>query len=215
VNSTVLPLANQLSQQVFGHEPTSDMKSYSILLNSFKKTLLPLEKHLKLRNFLVGYSLTLADVTLAVALLTPLQTIFDQQYRKEIPNLTRFCQLILEGKAFQQTFGRVHFAKKALQLTFPKTEAIAKPTQKPAAPKKEAAAPAEPKPAAAPKEQSWEDKLPPLKEGFDLQEFKTLVVNAADKHEAFQQLWNNWDDQAMSFFFVHYDKYEGEGVVLH
>ena len=41
------------------------------------------------------------------------------------------------------------------------------------------------------------------------------MVNAPDKHEAFQQLWANWDDATMSFFFVHYDKYDGEGVVLH
>jgi len=53
------------------------MRAYSIALNQFKKALMPIEKHLKLRNFLVGYSLTLADVTLVVALLTPLQTVLD------------------------------------------------------------------------------------------------------------------------------------------
>jgi glutathione S-transferase len=91
------------------------MKGYSILLNSFKKSLTPFEKHLKLRNFLVGYSLTLADVTLVVTLLTPLQTVLDAQFRKDsLPNLTRFCTIILESKAFVQTFGNIHFAKKAL-----------------------------------------------------------------------------------------------------
>lgn len=91
------------------------MKTFSIALNNLKKSLLPIEKHLKLRNFLVGYSLTLADVTLIVNLINPLQTMLDQQYRKEtIPNLTRYCQIILEGKAFVQTFGRIHFAKKML-----------------------------------------------------------------------------------------------------
>jgi glutathionyl-hydroquinone reductase len=48
------------------------MRAFSIALNKFKKTLAPFEKHLKLRNFLVGYSLTLADVTLVVSLITPL-----------------------------------------------------------------------------------------------------------------------------------------------
>ena len=38
VNSSVSPLSNQLAQLVFGHEQ-SDMKSYSILLNQFKKAL--------------------------------------------------------------------------------------------------------------------------------------------------------------------------------
>jgi len=41
------------------------------------------------------------------------------------------------------------------------------------------------------------------------------LVNAADKREALQSLWQNWDDAAMSFYFVHYQKYDGEGVVLH
>jgi elongation factor 1-gamma len=198
------------------------MKSYSILLNALKKSLTPFEKHLKLRNFLVGYSLTLADVTLVVNLLTPLQTVLDAQFRKDnLPNLSRFCSLILESRAFVGTFGRVHFAKKALQVNLAKPAEQpkqapapkAQPAKPQAAPKKETA-PVE-APVKAPKEQTWEDKLPPIKEGFDLQEFKTLVVNAADKHEAFQQLWSNWDDSAMSFYFVHYDKYDGEGVVLH
>jgi glutathionyl-hydroquinone reductase len=48
------------------------MKSFSIALNNLKKSLVPIEKHLKLRNFLVGYSLTLADVTLLVNLINPL-----------------------------------------------------------------------------------------------------------------------------------------------
>ena len=89
------------------------MKNFSIALNSFKKTLLPLEKHLRLRNFLVGYSLTLADVTLIASLVNPLQTVLDQQYRKDtIPNLSRYSEIILSGKAFVHTFGRIHFAKK-------------------------------------------------------------------------------------------------------
>lgn len=100
------------------------MRAFSIALNKFKKTLVPFEKHLKLRNFLIGYSLTLADVTLVVSLITPLQTVLDQQYRKDsLPNLTRYCKVILEGQAFVQTFGRIQFAKKSIQLTFPKVEA--------------------------------------------------------------------------------------------
>lgn len=91
VNSSVAPLMNQLSLQVFGHEAT-DMKSFSITLKSFKKAILPFEKYLTLRNFLVGYSLTLADVTLVANMIIPMQTVLDPTYRKEyIPNLTRYC----------------------------------------------------------------------------------------------------------------------------
>jgi elongation factor 1-gamma len=161
------------------------MRSFSIGLNQFKKNLAPFEKHLKLRNFLVGHSLTLADVTLLVNLITPLQTVLDLQFRKDsLPNLSRYASLILEGRAFKQTFGKVHFNKKMIQPQFP-----AKVEQKPA---KEAApvkaAPASKKeevPAQEKiKEQTWEDKLPEFKNGFGLFDFKTLIVNHADKKEA-------------------------------
>lgn len=42
-----------------------------------------------------------------------------------------------------------------------------------------------------------------------------MIVNAVDKKEALDTLWKNWDNTAMSFYFVHYEKYEGEGRVLH
>ena len=82
------------------------MKQFSIAVNNLKKSLAPIESHLKLRNFLVGYSLTLADVTLVVNLIVPLQTVLDQAFRKDsIPNLTRYAQLILEGRAFAEIVG--------------------------------------------------------------------------------------------------------------
>lgn len=74
-----------------------------------------MEKHLKLRNFLVGYNLTLADVTLVANLVLPLQSYLDAIYRKDtIPNLTRFCTVILESSSFKETFGDVAFCKKSL-----------------------------------------------------------------------------------------------------
>ena len=68
---------------------------------------------MKLRNFLVGHSLTLADVVLIVALVVPLQTVLDQGFRKDtIPNLSRYSQLILESSSFVSVFGKPHLAKK-------------------------------------------------------------------------------------------------------
>ena len=47
---------------------------------------------------------------------------------------------------------------------------------------------------------------------FDLFNFKTLIVNAPDKKVALKQLWEQWDDNAFSFWFVKYEKCDGEGV---
>ena len=163
------------------------MRTFSITVNQFKQRLAPFEKHLKLRNFLVGYSLTLADVTLVVNLIIPLQTVIDQQTRKDsLPNLTRYCQLILDSRSFEETFGRVHFAKKMLQPVFKKEEKPAAPAKK-EAPLKNAVSTASQSTVASAKEEkqsNWEDLLPPIAESFNLFEFKTLIVNHADKREA-------------------------------
>ena len=181
----------QVSQSVFGHDTSSDMKSFSIALGNLKKSLVPIEKHLKLRNFLVGYSLTLADVTLLVNLINPLQTVLDSGFRKDtIPNLSRYCQIILEGRSFTQTFGRIHFAKKMMQPQLNKPLEAVKIVPK-AAPAKEA----KPAPAkkeatpqstapATPMEETWEDRLPPINESFNLFDFKTYIVNHKNKREA-------------------------------
>lgn len=54
------------------------------------------EKHFKLRNFLVGYQLTLADVYLVAVLISPFQLFIDEKTRKDtFPNITRFMTLNL------------------------------------------------------------------------------------------------------------------------
>jgi hypothetical protein len=204
-------LSLQVSQSVFGHDTSSDMKSFSIALGNLKKSLVPIEKHLKLRNFLVGYSLTLADVTLLVNLINPLQTVLDSGFRKDtIPNLSRYCQIILEGRSFTQTFGRIHFAKKMMQpqLNKPLEAVKVVPKAPPAkeakpAPAKKEATPQSTAPAT-PKKETWEDRLPPINESFNLFDFKTYIVNHKNKREALQTLWHNWDSTAFSFYFVHY-----------
>lgn len=63
--------------------------------------------------------MTLADVALVTHLIVPLQTVLDQSFRKEsIPNLTRYCQIILEGPSFVAIFGKVHFSKKPINPKF-------------------------------------------------------------------------------------------------
>jgi elongation factor 1-gamma len=53
------------------------------------------------------------------------------------------------------------------------------------------------------------DLLPETK--FNLFDFKTMIVNATDKKEAFKFLWDNYDAEGFSFWEIKYDKAEGEG----
>lgn len=57
------------------------------------------------------------------------------------------------------------------------------------------------------------DLLPPT--DFNFFDFKTLIVNAADKMEAIDFLWKNFDAKGFSLWKVTYDMYEGEGEKLY
>lgn len=62
---------------------------------------------------------------------------------------------------------------------------------------------------------AWSTGLPELK--FDFYDFKTEFVNSKDQASVLKNLWTNkWDDAGLSFWFVHYKKYDdSEGAKLH
>ena len=65
----------------------------------------------------------------------------------------------------------------------------------------------------APKVVNPLDLLPPS--SFNLFDFKTLLVNAADKKEAIKFLFDNFDSNGYSVYQVKYVKAEGEGKILY
>lgn len=95
INSSVGPAALRVVNQATGKMP-SDQKLFSISLNELKGSLTNIEQHLRLRNFLVGHQLTLADALL-VTILTPcFELVFDKKTRKaSLHNLSRYTQLLL------------------------------------------------------------------------------------------------------------------------
>ena len=77
------------------------------------------EKHLLIRNFLVGYQLTLADVYLVAVLISPYQLFIDEKTRKAtFPNITRFMTLNLANCHLTETFGKVRFCKNTINPVF-------------------------------------------------------------------------------------------------
>lgn len=65
INSSVIPAAQHVISQCDGSAKVQmDIKAFSIALTELRNILGSLEAHLKLRFFLVGHSLTLADVLL-------------------------------------------------------------------------------------------------------------------------------------------------------
>jgi hypothetical protein len=43
-----------------------------------------------------------------------------------------------------------------------------------------------------------------------LYQYKTLFVNHKNKAEALQELWSQFNSEALSIWFIHYEKMEGE-----
>jgi elongation factor 1-gamma len=73
-----------------------DLKNFSIALTELKNALANLENHLKLRFYLVGHSLTLADVFLVSVLAQAFTLAIDKKTRDaSLPNLTRYVTLAL------------------------------------------------------------------------------------------------------------------------
>jgi len=80
--------------------------------------------------------------------------------------------------------------------------------------KKEAAEDEDDKPAEEKKAPNPLDLLPPST--FDLFNFKTFFVNHKDKSgEAIDEMLKIYDPAGYSIWFLHYDKYKGEGEVLY
>ncbi|KAH0630441.1 hypothetical protein JD844_013470 [Phrynosoma platyrhinos] len=73
-----------------------------------------LDSHLKLRTYLVGEAVTLADVTVACALLLPYKYVLDQSLRSSYTNVTRWFLTCINQPEFHAVLGPVKLCEQAL-----------------------------------------------------------------------------------------------------
>jgi len=123
-----------------------------------KRSMNVLDKHLLHNQFMVGDSITLADISVCCALVDGMKHVFDGKYLKPFPNLLRWFALCVNQPEFKKILGEVKIpsgeAGKAPTKDAPKKEAAKEAPKKDAAPKKEAA----PKQDAAPKKEGKQEK---------------------------------------------------------
>jgi len=161
-------------------------------------------------DYLVGNTITIADVAAAAALSMAFQTNLDAGFRKAAPKVSAWFERVASNPEFVKAFGHIKMCAK------PVKPATVKAAPKKEAPKKEV----KPKVVAedeeeAPKKKEINplDALPPT--NFDLFNFKTLMVNHPDKSGAgVDELLKQIDHEGFSMWFLHYDKYKGEGEKL-
>jgi elongation factor 1-gamma len=192
----------------FGWAPV-ETEAYNNAVKEIKDQIKVLNTHLQGKDFLVGGRITVADIVAGITLFPVFQVALDGGFRKAMPNASAWLERIAKVPEVVARLGHVKFAAKALKPVAPPKKEEAKPV---AQPKKEAK-PAEEE-GEKKKEKNPLDSLPPSP--FVLPDFKTFFVNIKDRRgEGMKRFFETYDPEGYTIYFVHYDKYEGEGVVLY
>ncbi len=98
-----------------GHKPY-EKEVYENSLEGFKKGLRILDDRLKQNKYLVGDSLSIADIMAVTGLAFFFRYVFDEKFRKPFPNLTKYYETIANEENFKKVLGRPVLAKVALPL---------------------------------------------------------------------------------------------------
>ncbi|KAI8330141.1 hypothetical protein EDC96DRAFT_471057 [Choanephora cucurbitarum] len=173
-----------------------------------KRALGALNKVLETKTYLVGESVTFADIAVATTLVLGYTTVFDKAFRSEFKNVTRYFNTLVAKAQFVKHLGEVKLVETPLKYTPPKKEKKAA-APKEAAPKKEekpAAAAVEEEAKPAPKPKSKLDLLPPSP--FILDAWKREYSNN-DTKDAIKWFWEHFDPEGFSIWKVDY-KYNDE-----
>jgi elongation factor 1-gamma len=190
---------------VFGHTAPQEAE-YNDAVKAIKEAVKVLNTQLTGKDYLVGNTLTIADVVVAVSLVLPFQTILDGGFRKAMGNTTAWMERICKLPEMVNRLGHIKFTQKALKAIL-----AAKPVEA----KKEAVK-AKVEEVVEEKKVNPLDVLPPTT--FDLYSFKTYFVNLTQekkKAEGFQFFLDNYDREGYCIFYIQYEKCEGEGVLLY
>jgi elongation factor 1-gamma len=182
---------------------TKDLKDHLSLLN----------KHLEGKSFIVGNSITLADVTMFNVLRPYFQLVFVEDQRKKLyANITSWFTSLAATEAAVKTYGRTVLCK--VPAKAPKVEKKEEPKKeekKEEKPKKEATGDDdEEKPKK--KKANPLDLLPPST--FVLDEFKKEFLNTTEKKAVMENFWTKFDPSGFSFWSMVYQKLPTEGKIF-
>jgi len=213
---------------VFGFMPFSEAAQKTAEAQ-VTKALKHLEAHLTDKTFLVGESVTLADIVIVSTLLYPMKLVLDKAFLKPFPCVTRWFTTCVNQAEFQAVMGTVALCNKRLfaegdaaaaAAAAPKKQEKKKGAKKEGA-KKEKKADAVPDPLAAPAKKK--DPLADLKalpkSKMSLDEWKTKFSNPKDLGEGktvkdtLPWFYENFDAEGWSMWYSRY-KYNDENKMM-
>jgi elongation factor 1-gamma len=175
-----------------------------------------LDAYLLDKTYLVGHSVTLADICLVSALLYPFKLVADKNYVKNYPNVMRWFNTCVNQPEFVAVIGTVTLCKKELLA----------PGQTATPAKKDTAATKtkEPKAAKAKKEKEQEEEpdiadVVPEKKAehpykimdrehpspFSMDAWKKTYSNAANYDEAMAAFWETFDPEGWTLYHQTYN----------
>ncbi|GAV63292.1 GST_C domain-containing protein/EF1G domain-containing protein/GST_N domain-containing protein [Cephalotus follicularis] len=195
-------------------------------ISALKRALDALNFHLASNTFLVGHSVTLADIVTTCNLYAGFTRLMTKNFTREFPHVERYFWTMVNQPNFRKILGEVkqtesvppvQFAKKPSQ---PKEPAKAKPKNEPKKevkkhePEKAKAEVTEEEEEEAPKPKAKNplDLLPPSK--MILDEWKRLYSNTKTnfREVAIKGFWDMYDPEGYSLWFCDY-KYNDENTV--
>ncbi|GJY23688.1 elongation factor 1-gamma-like protein, partial [Tanacetum coccineum] len=180
-----------------------------------KRGLTALNTHLATHTFLVGDSVTLADIITTCNLFYGIKLLMPKSFTSEYPHVERYFWTMVNQPNFKKVTGEIKQADAVLPLPSAKKPEQPKEVKPKAEPKKvEAPKPAveEEEEAPKPKAKNPLDLLPPSKMVLD--DWKRLYSNTKSnfREVAIKGFWDMFDPEGYSLWFCTY-KYNDENTV--
>ena len=205
--------SNPLIDPIFGWKYYSK-EEVNNASKDLKKRIEVLEKHLNGKEFLVGNSITLADIVVFNKIRFVMMFLYPEQMRNNIfKNVTNWFTKIMESPEAKKAYGRILLCKQVVKAHIPeKKKEEKKKEEKKVEKKKEEKEKEkeEEKPKAKPKNPL--DELPPSK--LELETFKRAFLNNKDKADAMNKFWEIYDPEGYSLWWMEYQNLPEEGKVL-
>jgi elongation factor 1-gamma len=194
-----------------------------------KKALVALNEHLKLKTFLVGERISLADICCMSNLLMPYKWVLDTEFRAGFNNVTRWFLTMVNQPQVKKIIADFTLCQKMAQFDAKKFAEFSGKGGK-----KEGKQEKQPKQEKTPKKQeeksekeatpSMEEEPAPKKEKdpfanhpkspFILDEFKRVYSNEDIKTKAIPHFWENFDKDNYSIWLCEYKFPEDLGMMF-
>ena len=179
-----------------------------------KDLLKNLDQQVKDKKYILGDTLTLADVSLFNKLKFFFQLVFPKGLREKVfPNVTKWFAALADTTEVKKVYGKVHLCNTILKPFIGEKKEDKKEDKKEKKEKKEEK-----------KEEKTEEKkeekkkvnpldlLPPSK--LELETFKRSFLNNKDKEDAMKKFWEIYDPEGYSLWHLEYQNLPTECKVL-